>query len=270
MRPESKSAVDRARCATAEELKFLVHSVGEDVLCALLENSNLQEPDVIRLLGRADLPASVLGAIAADGKWAASEAVRLRLAGHPRTPKRIALAATRQLFLFDLVRLSLLSLAPADVRRVAEEVILMRVPHLAIGEKLTLARRGPARVAGAILAEGHPQAMKLALANAWLRESQVLKVLARADVGERVVAAIALHSKWSSQYNVRMALVRNPHTPWAALKSFLPHLTLGDLNQIARLKGVAPHLKKQMRDELSRRSSGSEPADPGSAAREIG
>jgi hypothetical protein len=270
MRPDPESDVERARSATAEELKSLLHGTGEEVLRGLLTNPHLQEPHVVLLLERLDLPATVLAAIAEEGKWRSSEAVRLRLARHPQTPKRLALAAVRQLYLFDLVRLSLLPSAPADIRRVAEEVILTRVPHLAIGEKLTLARRGPARVTGAVLAEGHPQAIKLALANAFLTESQVLKVLAKAGVGERVVAAVARHPKWSSLYNVRIALVRNPHTPAAAVESFLPQLTLGDLNQIAKLEGLAPHLKKQLRDELLRRSKPGEIAERGSAAREIG
>jgi len=270
MLPDSESAVERARSATAEELKSLLHGGSEEVLRALLENPHLEEPHVLLMLERLDLPAPVVAAIAEEGRWTSSESVRLRVARHPRTPKRLALAAVRRLFLFDLVRLSLLPSAPADIRRVAEEVILLRVPHLAIGEKLTLARRGPARVTGAVLAEGHPQAIKLALANAFLTESQVLKVLAKAGVPERVVAAIAQHPKWSSQYNVRIALVRNPHTPAAAVETFLPQLTLGDLNQIARLDGLAPHLKKQLRDELLRRSTGGEMAARGSAAREIG
>jgi hypothetical protein len=270
MLPDHESAVERARSATADELKSLLHGASEEVLRAVLENPHLEEPHVVLMLERLDLPASVLASIAGEGKWASSEGVRLRLARHPRTPKRLALAAVRQLFLFDLVRLSLLPSAPADIRRMAEEVILTRVPHLAIGEKLTLARRGPARVAGAILAEGHPQATKLALANAFLTESQILKVLAKAGVPERVVAAVAQHPKWSSQHNVRIALVRNPHTPAAAVGSFLPQLTLGDLNQIARLEGLAPHLKKQLRDELLRRSNGTEMAARGSAARDTG
>ena len=257
MPPELDARLDHARSASGGELKNLLHESAEDVLAALLENPNLEEPHVVLMLERLDLPASVLGSIGAEGKWTASEGVRLRLARHPRTPKRIALAAVRQLFLFDLVRLSLLPSAPADIRRVAEEVILTRVPHLAIGEKLTLARRGPARVAGAILAEGHPQALKLALSNAFLTEAQVLKVLAKAGVPERAVAAIAQHPKWSSQYNVRVALVRHAHTPAAALQAFLPQLTLGDLKQIAKLEALAPHLKKLMRDELARRAAGS-------------
>jgi len=254
MPPEADPRVEKARTASSEELKSLVHDAGEEVLIALLENPNLEEPHVTVLLDRLDLSANVLSAVAGQGKWTSSEAVRLRLARHPRTPKRIALSAVRQLYLFDLVRLSLLPSAPADIRRVAEEVILTRIPHLPVGEKLTLARRGPARVAGAILAEGHPQAVKLALGNAFLTESQVLKVLAKAGVPERVVTAIAHHPKWSCQYNVRAALVRNPHTPPTSVHAFLPNLTLRDLKDIAGLEGLAPHVKRYIRKELERRA----------------
>lgn len=269
MPPESHRRLDHARSAAGEELKSLIHEANEEFLLALLENPNLEEPHIVLMLERLDLPASVLAAIAGEGKWSSSESVRLRLARHPRTPRRFALAAVRQLFLFDLVRLSLLPSAPADIRRVAEEVILTRVPHLAIGEKLTLARRGPSRVAGAILAEGHPQALKLALGNAFLTESQVLKVLAKAGVPERAVVAIAYHPKWSCQYNVRIALVRHPHAPSVAVQAFLPQLTMGDLKQIARLEGLAPHLKKLLRDELARRAGDREAAAGGSPSRRV-
>lgn len=207
MPPESATHLNQARSASGDDLKSLVHEASEEVLLALLDNSNLEEPHITLMLDRLDLPANVLSAIAAQGKWSASEAVRLRIARHPRTPKRFALSAVRQLYLFDLVRLTLVPSAPADIRRVAEELIITRVPHLPVGEKLTLARRGPSRVAGALLAEGHPQAIKLALGNPFLTESQVLKVLAKPGVPERVVAAIAQHPKWSCHYNVRAALI---------------------------------------------------------------
>ena len=255
MPPEPDERVKRAQHASADELKALIHEAGEESLLALLENPNLDEGHVAQLLERLDLPANVLSAIAETGKWTASEGVRLRLARHPHTPRRIALSLVRQLFLFDLVRLSLLPSTPAEIRRVAEEMIVTRIPHLPVGEKLTLARRGPARVAGAILAEGHAQAIKLALANAFLTESQVLKALAKPGVPERSVAAIAQHPKWSCQYNVRMALVRNAHTPVPSVMAFLPNLTMRDLKEIATLEGLAPHLKKYIQQELTRRKA---------------
>ncbi len=250
---DSDSRVVLARSASGDELKSLIHDAVEPVLLALLENPGLDETHVTLLLERLDLPATVLSAVAEKGKWTSSEGVRLRLARHPRTPKRIALAMVRQLYLLDLVRLSLLPSAPPDIRRVAEEIILTRIPHIPVGEKLTLARRGPSRVAGALLAEGHPQALKLALGNAFLKESQVLKVLSKPGITERVVKAIAQHAKWSCQYNVRMALVRNPHTPVPCVLVFLPNLTLRDLKEIAGMDGLASHIKKIIQQDLARR-----------------
>jgi len=254
MPDDSAARLEKARSASGDELKALAHEADESTLLAMLENPNLEEPHVSQFLERLDLSANVLTAVATEGKWTASEGIRLRLARHPRTPRRISLALLRQLYLFDLVRLSLLPSAPADIRRVADEIIITRVPHLAVGEKLTLARRGSSRVAGALLAEGHPQAIKLALANAFLTESQVLKVLAKPAVPERVVGAIAHHPKWSCQYNVRAALVRNAHTPVGVVRAFLPNLTLRDLKDIVTLESLAPHLRKAIKQELARRT----------------
>src|SRR5271154_3696972 len=188
---EIEATLARAKTASADELNALLHEATEDILLAVLDNPNLNESHVTLLLERLDLSANVISALAGQGKWAASEGVRARLARHPRTPKRIALASLGQLYLFDLVKIALLPSAPGDIRRKAEDIILTRVPHLPVGEKLTLARRGPGRVAGALLAEGHAQAIKLALANSFLTEAQVLRALAKPGVPERVVAAIA-------------------------------------------------------------------------------
>jgi hypothetical protein len=256
MPPESEIGLDHARTASGDDLKALLRDGAEETLLAMLENPNLDESHIVLLLDRLDLPASVLNAVGGHGRWMSSDGVRLRVARHPRSPKRIALAAVRQLHLLDLVRLSLLPSTSADIQRAAEDLILSKAPHLPVGEKLTLARRGPARVAGALLEEGHPQAIKLALGNAFLSESQVLKVLAKPDVPERVVAAIAQHPKWARLYNVRMALVRNPHTPVTAVMAFLPDLTLRDLKEIAALEGLDSSVRKNLQSEFERRSEG--------------
>jgi hypothetical protein len=253
MPSELSARAQHAHSAPKEDLQTLIHEPAEEALLALLENPLLEEGHITQMLERLDLSATVLTAIAEKGKWTASEGVRLRLARHPRTPRRFAMALLRQLYLFDLVRVSLLPSTPAEIRRVAEELMVTRAPQLPIGQKLTLARRGPSRVVGALLAEGHPQAVKLALANVFLTESQVLKVLAKSGVPERVVAAIAQHPRWAVQYRVRVALVRNPHTPIPVVLAFLPNLTLRDLKDLAELEGVSPHVRRYIQQELSRR-----------------
>ena len=250
------TAAQHARSASADQIKILIHDANEATLFALLENPNFEEPNVIQLLERLDLTSKLLSAVADTGKWTSSERVRVRLARHPNTLRRIALALLRQLFLFDLVGVSLQPSAPADIRRAAEGIVLTRIPNLPVGEKLTLARRGPSRIAGAVLAEGHPQAIKLALDNGFLTESQVLKVLAKPDISERVVIAIAQHARWSCQYNVRLGLMRNADTPAPVVLAMLPNLTAGDLKEIAKLEPLSPHLKKYIQHELERRAKG--------------
>src|SRR5580700_3222807 len=256
--PEAASNSQRARSACGEDLDVLIHQADPQTLLALMENPNLLETQISRLLERLDLSTELLEAVAKEAKWTSSQSVRLRLARHPHTPRRIAISLLRELYLFDLVRLSLLPSAPADIRRAAEELIVTRVPHLPMGEKLTLARRGPARVAAAVLVEGHPQAVKLALSNSQLTESQILKILAKPEVPARVVTAIAQHAKWSVQYNVRVALLRHPHTPVPAVLQFLPDVTLRDLNEALTLEALPPHFRKYIEQELARRSDDAE------------
>ena len=254
MAEDAAGREEQARTAVGDSLTSLLHDADEATLVALLENPALDEGHLGVLLSRLDLPASVLALVAARPEWISREAVRVGLVKHPKTPRRAALTLLRQLFLFDLVKVALAPSTPAEVKRVAEEVMVQRVPQIPIGEKLTLARRGPARVAGAILAEGHAQAMKLAMANAFLTESQVLKVVANLAVPERVIAAIAQDAKWSVQYNVRVALLRNAHTPAPVVLAFLPDLTMRDLKDVAGLETVPSHVRTYVEKELARRA----------------
>jgi hypothetical protein len=255
MLPEREIRVEYARSAPADELNSLVYEADEGILLALLQNPNFHDKHAELLIERVDVSSTVLTALvdAGKGKWLTSESVRLRVAQHPHSPKRITLVALRQVYLFNLVRLSLLPSVPIDIRRFAEDVILLRVPHLAIGEKLTLARRGPARVAAAILAEGHSQAIKLALANGFLTESQLLRVLGKEGLSARVVVAVARHPRWACLYNIRTALIRNEHTPAACMKPFLSDLTQRDLGDISNVNELSKEARKLIAEEVERR-----------------
>ena len=255
MARERNTRSAEARSASGDELRVFLHDASEEVLVAVLANPHLTESDVCILLERLDLPDKILGAVAAHPSWKKNEAIRFRLARHPHTPRRVALPLLRDLFLFDLVQVSLSPSTPAEIRRVAEEIILHRLPHLPIGQKLTLARRGSARVAGGVLAEGHPQAAMLALDNPFLNEAQILRALSRHHVPERVVTAIARHPRWSCQYNVRLALIRHPHAPLAAVLRFLPDVTMRDLRELTAATTMPDAMRSYLKKEIARRSA---------------
>jgi hypothetical protein len=239
--------------APAYELVTLVHEATGDTLDALLDNPHLTEQHLILLLERKGLPAAIVERIARHRDWMRSYPVTLRVAAHPRTPRLLAIPLLRKLYLFDLVEVSLQPSTPAELKRLCEELLIARLGQLPLGQKLTLARRGSARVAGALLAEGLPLAVPLALDNPYLTESQVLKVLAREDLPEAVPGAIAAHRKWSLLYNVRIALVRHPHTPLARTLAFLPDLTLRDLADLVSASAVPGSLRQYLQHETARR-----------------
>ena len=244
---------DRALVATGEELAALLHHIDPDVLLALLDNPSLEEAQLCMLLERKNLPAEILEEVARRKPLLKNYRVKKALAFHPRTPRLVTLRLLRDLYLMDLVQLTLLAGIPTELKRNAEDQLVSRLPQLPLGQKITLARRGPARLAGALLAEGHAQIVSIVLDNAYLTEAQVLRVLSREKLPPVVVRTISLHRKWSISYNVRLALVRHPLSPLATVLAYLPELTVSDLRELASPGIVSESLRKYLQAEVQRR-----------------
>jgi hypothetical protein len=249
---------ERARTATGEELASLLHHHSPDVLFALLDNPALDETQLCLLLDRKDLPGEILEEVARRKPLLKNYRVKRALAFHPRTPRLATLRLIRELYLMDLVQLTLLPGTSGELKRIAEEQLVARLPQLPLGQKITLARRGTARVAGALLAEGHAQVLSIALDNPGLTEAQVLKALSRERLPVGVVKAIAQHRKWSHTYNVRLALVRHPGATLSTILAYLPELTVSDLRELAAPGIVSENLRKYLLAEIQQRMRKSE------------
>jgi hypothetical protein len=243
----------RALVAGGEELAALLHHAEPEVLLALLDNPSLEEAQLCMLLERKNLPAEILEEVARRKPLLKNYRVKKALAFHPRTPRLVTLRLLRDLYLMDLVQLTLLAGIPTELKRNAEDQLVSRLPQLPLGQKITLARRGPARLAGALLAEGHAQIVSIVLDNAYLTEAQVLRVLSREKLPPVVVRTISLHRKWSISYNVRLALVRHPLSPLATVLAYLPELTVSDLRELASPGIVPESLRKYLQAEVQRR-----------------
>jgi hypothetical protein len=244
---------DRARTATGEELAALLHRDAPDVLHALLNNPALTDADVCLLLRRRTLPSEIVEEISQRKPWLRIYAVKKALVSHPHTPRLVTLRLLRELYLMDLVEIALQPGVPAEARHNAEEQLSARLPQLPLGQKITLARRGPARVAGMLLGEGHAQTVPLALDNPRMTAAQILKTLAREGLSPAVVLAISQHRKWNQDYNVRLALVRNPGSTPSSVLAFLPELTAADLRELSAPGIVPERLSKYLEAEVHRR-----------------
>jgi hypothetical protein len=250
-----------ALTATGEDLAQLLHHADSGVLLALLANPSFDETQLCLMLERKNLPVEVLEEVARRKPLTKSYRVRKALAFHPRSPRLVSMRLLRDLYLMDLVQLTLLPAISTELKMHAEEQLLARLPQLPLGQKITLARRGPARLAGSLVAEGHRQLLAVALDNPRLTEAQILKALAREKIPAAVPHAIAHHRKWSESYNVRLALVRHPLSPLASVLAYLPQLTVSDLRELAA-PGIVPEaLRKYLQAEVARRISRGEKSE---------
>ncbi len=244
---------ERALVAAGEELAALLHHPSADVLMALLDNPALDETKLCLLLERKDLPGEILDEVGRRKHLLKNYRVKRALAFHPRAPRLTSLRLLGDLYLMDLVQLTISPGVLAELKRSAEEQLLARLPQLPLGQKITLARRGPARVAGALLADGHAKVIPVALDNPNVTEAQVLKVLSREKLPTALIPAISHHRKWSMSYNVRLALVRHPYSPLATILAYLPEITVSDLRELAAPGIVPESLRKYLQAEVQRR-----------------
>ncbi len=239
--------------AAGEELVRLVHEVPADELLPILDNPALDETSLTLLLHRRDLHSDFLSEILKRRQLLKNYLVRKHLAFHPHTPRTDALRLLRDLYLMDLVQFSVSPGVLPDLKRKAEDQVIAKMPQLPLGQKIALARRSPARIAGALLADGQPMVVKAALSNPNLTEAQVLRVLAKEKLAPIVAQSVAQHSKWSHVYNVRIALLRQPSTTLTTILAFLPELTVSDLRELAA-PGILPeNLRHYLQAEIQRR-----------------
>jgi hypothetical protein len=216
----------------------------KEVLVALARNPNLQEPDLLRLLERKDLPPEVLREVAAHKEANRSYSVKLALARHPRTPRLVSLPILKFLHLFDLVRVCQTPAVPTDVKHVVEETILKRAERIPRGQKISLARRGSGHVAAGLLFTTDQELIRVILENPYLTEAHVTRIISRSDLPAVVVEMIAAAERWSRRNDVRLGLIRSPHTPFGRVLGFLPDLAVSDLKDLCLDRRMPDHVRR--------------------------
>ncbi|HUN89050.1 MAG TPA: hypothetical protein VMU28_09685 [Terriglobales bacterium] len=226
-----------------ERLEKLIHSRVEEEICAAAENPHLNEDLAKALLVRRDLPVRALERLAKNPAILKSRPVLVALVAHPKTPRFVSLPLARSLYTFELMAVALQPAVPADVKIAIEQLIVDRLEKLSLGERITLAKRGSARVAERLLIDEDLRVVELALNNPYLTEAAIIRTLMRDPLEPRFVERVARHSKWSLRTDVRCALLRNPNTPMAAALQFAQTLP-ADIARDALYNSNLPHSVK--------------------------
>ncbi len=247
----------RARAEAAERvanspLESLIHDQSADVLRAVAADARLTEDLALSLLARRDLPPQALEDLSKNIAAMKSRKVILALVAHSRTPRHVALPIVRHLYTFELMSLALLPALAADLKIAVEEAILVRLETIASGERLTLAKRAPTRVAAALLTDPDARVIEAALNNTFLTEAWVVKAI-MGDAPPALIEAVCRSPKWSVRAEVRIALLRNPRTPLPRIAAVAHALPTNVLRNVLRESRLAPRAKMCLLQELESR-----------------
>jgi hypothetical protein len=212
----------------------------------------LNEDALLALLERRDLPPETLEEIGRNPAAMKSRKLSVVLATHPHTPRHLVLRLIRQFYTFDLMRFTLHPAVAADLKRVADEQLITRLTSVTLGERLTLARRGSQAVAAALLLDKESRVSHTALENSQLTEAAVIKALLRPN-GPAFVEAVCHHPKWSLRQEIRITLLRSPHTPLARALEFARTLPAPILRDVLHTSHLPERIKAYLQSNLKER-----------------
>jgi len=214
----------------------------------------LNEDLVLALLDRRDLAPEALEQLGQNSAALKSRKVRVAIAAHPRTPRHLALRLLRHFYSGDLMQFGLRPSVAADLKHFAAQQLVTRLPSVTLGERMMLARRASETVAAALLLDKELRVARTALENARLTEAAVIKALLRPNAGAAFVEAVCHHPKWSPQREIRLALLRSPHTPLARALEFARNLPPPLLRDVLHTSRLPEKIKTYLRENLKQRT----------------
>lgn len=189
---------------------------------------------LLRLLRDRQAPAAQLARLARDPRFARDHEVKRAVALHPNTPLAVSRELLPQLFWRELAEAVADSRLHPAVRRTAEECLERCLDHLALGERVALARRASGSIVRS-LATSRDTPVLIALAgNPHLDERDALLIASGADAPAEALTELASHDKWGRWRSVRQALVRNQRTPAASALRLVETLDEQELRRLAQ------------------------------------
>jgi len=252
--PELVQRLQRALLVEGDELFSLVQDGAPEVLRTLLKNRHLAEEHLLALLRRRDLGEDLLKALHQHELATTSYRLKVALAAHPNSPTLVLQGLLPHLHLFDLLGISLHPATTPDQKLAAERTIVQRLPGVALGNRITLARRAPSTLLVELLAGGEGQVLAAALDNPRLKEGSLVQYLSKGRATAQAITAIFRHPRWQQLPAIRQTLLKNSQTPESIFRQLLASCPLAELKNLRLSNRLTPAQKLIISDELQRRS----------------
>jgi hypothetical protein len=217
--------------------------------------AELEVPEVRQVLRNPFVSSAVIEILLSERRLLGSYEVRRDLASHRKTPQVHALRLLAGLYWRDLARIASDTRAPPTIRKAAERQLSSRLPGLAVGEKIAVARAaGPGAIA-LLRSDPSPRVVKALLENPRMTEGSLLPLVSNERTRPEILTLIANDARWGNRYRIRLAICRNSNTAYSTALRILPLLKKSDLTLVARDRHLSSVVRRRA-DLLLGRQSG--------------
>ncbi len=199
-----------------------------------LDNADLGPDELVILLRNRETTAAIVTRIGRNRAWMRWREMKFAFVSNPRAPQVLARQFLPHLGWRDLAELSVNARVSPVLRREAEKLLGTRLPELAVGEKVALARRGSRGVLEMLRDDTDASVLRAVAGNPRATESDFARILTRSDVPATFLAWLADQSSWSQRRAVRLALIRHPRTPPPSALHLIPVLSRRDIDELRR------------------------------------
>jgi len=119
-----------------------------------------------------------------------------------------------------------------------------RIRAMPYAEKIILATKADRSERAVLIQDNDPQILYYLLKNPRITTEEILRIARLTSISAAVADQIAKTTQWSSNQEIRSALVNNPRTPTPLALKLLPTLPEPEIRHIAKSTGVSQALKQ--------------------------
>lgn len=199
----------------------------------VLASAGPTEREVLLLLSNRRATREMLQQIGSDPRWARCTKIKRALVLHPATPPKLGRRLAGELYRRELEEVAHSVQIHPSVRRLAEQLLEVRLQGMTLGERVSLARRASRGVIKDLLRCGESPVLQSLLDNARLVEMDAVVLASSRSAPPDVLSGVAAHPRWGVLRPVRLALVANPRTPIPVALRVLHSLHRQDVQRVA-------------------------------------
>ena len=139
---------------------------------------------------------------------------------------------------------------------VASSNLRAQISAMKVGQRLKLALKGNRDARSILIRDSNRLVQRFVLQNPRITEDEIMALCKNRGSERELIEAVCKKKEWTTNYQIRVALVTNPKTPLTIALRFAPTLLQRDLRVLAKSKNVPSAIGSVARRLLIERLAG--------------